>query len=47
MWALLHEQAVDRFAVEAINASVDARDCFGWYDRVVRILFRHMFGVKL
>ncbi len=47
MWSLLHEQTVDRFAVEAIDAAVDARNCFGWYDRVVRILFRHMFGVKL
>lgn len=47
MWSLLHEQTVDRFALEAISASVDAKNCFAWYEGTVRILFRQLFGVKL
>lgn len=47
MWSLLHEDTVDRFALEAMSASVGAKNCFGWYDRTVRILFGQLFGVKL
>jgi len=47
MWALLHERSVDDFAAEAVAAAITARDCFGWYDRTVRILFRQLFAVRL
>lgn len=47
MWALLNEEAVDDFAYEAMGVSVDSSDCFKWFDQVVRILFKHLFKVKL
>ena len=47
MWALLHEEAVDSFACEAMLAAPDADNCFKWFNQVVRILFKHLFNVKL
>ena len=47
MWSLLHEEAVDSFACEAMLAAPDADNCFKWFNRVVKILFRHLFNVKL
>lgn len=47
MWALLNEEVVDNFAIEAMNASVDAKSCFSWYEKVVKILVKHMFNIKL
>lgn len=47
IWSLVNEEAVDEFAYEAMCASVDSSDCIAWFDRVVRILFRHLFGVRI
>lgn len=47
IWSLIYEEAVDKFAYEAMCAAVDAPNCIQWFDRVVRILFRHLFGVKI
>lgn len=47
MWALLNEEAVDNFAVEAMNSAIEAKDCFNWYDKTIRILFKHMFGLNI
>lgn len=47
MWSLLNSEAVDRFATEAICAAPGSRDCFQWYDNVVRILCRHLFNIKI
>ena len=47
MWSLLNEKSVDDFATEAMISAVGSKDCFGWYEKVIRLLVRHMFGVKL
>lgn len=47
MWSLLHEREVDDFAYEAVCAAVEAKDCFAWFDQVIRILCRRMFNVKI
>ena len=47
IWSLVHEPAVDRFAIEAIGQVTESADCFSWFARVVKILMRHLFGVKL
>lgn len=47
MWALLNEEAVDEFAFEAMSAAPHTPNCFQWFDQVVRILFKHLFKVKL
>ena len=47
MWSLINEEAVKNFASQSIKESITSANCFEWYDKVVRILFREMFGVKL
>ena len=47
MWALINEEAVKSFASQSIEESSTSANCFEWYDKVVRLLFRQMFGVKL
>ncbi|MBP3589591.1 MAG: hypothetical protein J6J61_03355, partial [Muribaculaceae bacterium] len=47
MWSLLNNEAVDRFATEAIHTAPQSRDCFQWYNSVVRILCRHLFKIKI
>lgn len=47
IWALLNKEVVDTFAIEAVDASIDAGDSFAWFEKVVRILVKHMFDVKL
>jgi hypothetical protein len=47
IWSLVHEEAVDDFAYEAMCLAPDSKDSFEWFDKVVRVLFVHMFKVKL
>ena len=47
IWSLVHEEAVDSFAYEAMCLAPDSKDSFEWFDKVVRVLFVHMFKVKL
>ena len=47
MWSLLHEPAVDNFAISAMSSAQGAKDCFAWFDRVIRILINEMFNTKL
>lgn len=47
IWALLNMEAVDSFAHEAVNSSISSKNSFEWSDRTVRILFKHMFDLKL
>lgn len=47
IWSLIHEEAVDNFAYEAMCLAPDSKDSFEWFDKVVRVLFVHMFKVKL
>ena len=47
IWSLIHEPAVDRFAIEAIGQVTESSDSLSWFARVVKILMRHLFGVKL
>lgn len=46
-WGLLFEDSIDQFAYEAMCTSVEASDCFSWYDQVVRILLKHLFKLNL
>lgn len=46
-WGLLFEEAIDNFAYEAMCTSINAPNCFSWYDQVVRILLKHLFKLKL
>ena len=47
IWSLVNEEAVDEFAYEAMSAAADAPDCIKWFNEVVRILFRHLFKVRI
>ncbi len=47
MWGLLNTEAVDDFAIEAIEASTRTKDSFAWYEQGVRIFIKHFFGVKI
>ena len=47
MWALLNNDAVDNFAEESVKESANSKNSFIWYEKVVRILVKHMFGIKL
>lgn len=47
IWSLIHEKAVDDFAYEAMILAPDSKDSFEWFDKVVRVLFIHLFKVKL
>jgi len=47
MWSLLNEEAIDDFAYEAMSIAVDSPNCFKWFDKVVRLLFRDLFKIKL
>lgn len=47
IWSLIHEEAVDNFAYEAMCLAPDSKDSFEWFDKVVRVLFVHLFKVKL
>ena len=47
IWSLVHEEAVDEFAYEAMCLAPESKDSFEWFDKVVRVLFRHLFKVKI
>lgn len=47
LWSLLHEKQVDDFSYEAVCSAIESKDCFAWFDQVIRILCRRMFNVKL
>ncbi|MCR5820967.1 MAG: hypothetical protein K6F94_08510 [Bacteroidaceae bacterium] len=47
MWSLMNIPEVDAFSAESIKAIPAAHNCFGWYEGVVKILMRHLFGVKV
>lgn len=47
IFSLIREESVDNFAIEAMNAATNTKNCFEWYDSVVRIVFRHLFKVKI
>ena len=47
IWSLIHEEAVDAFAYEAMLLAPDSKDSFEWFDKVVRVLFKHLFKAKL
>jgi len=47
MWSLLNNEAVDRFATEAVTEAGRSRDCFAWYDKAVRTLCRHLFNLNV
>ena len=47
MWALLNKDVVDNFAEESVKESANSKNSFIWYEKVVRILVKHMFGIRL
>lgn len=47
MWSLLHEPAVEKFSIEAMESAEGVNDCFAWFDKVIRILMKHMFNAKV
>jgi hypothetical protein len=47
MWSLLHEEAVETFASEAIATVTNSKDVFKWFDQVIRLSFLKLFEVKL
>ncbi|MBQ5803771.1 MAG: hypothetical protein IIW25_06030, partial [Bacteroidales bacterium] len=47
MWALINEPAVDKFAIESMMSAEQAKDCFDWFNRVIKILFKDMFNAKV
>lgn len=47
LWSLLHEKTVVDFADTAICTATGSKDCFEWFDKVIRILCREMFDLKL
>jgi len=47
MKSLLNEEAIEKFSHEAMSISVDSPNCFKWFDRVVRLIFRDLLRVKL
>lgn len=46
MWSMLHVEAIDDFAVEAIGAATKTKDSFGWYEQGVRTFIKHFFGAN-
>ena len=47
IWALINEKSVDDVAVEILQATDGVADCFQWFDKAIRIVFRNLFKVKL
>ncbi len=47
MWSLLHEPAVENFSIKAMESAEGAKDCFEWFDKVIRILFKDLFNAKV
>lgn len=47
MWSLLHEPAVENFSINAMERTEGAKDCFEWFDKVIRLLFKDMFNAKV
>ena len=47
MWSLLHEPAVENFSINAMERAEGAKDCFEWFDKVIRLLFKDMFNAKV
>ena len=47
IYTLLNVEAIDDFAVEAIEASTSANNSFAWYEQCVRVLVKHLFNKKL
>lgn len=47
IWSLMHQPEVNSFARRAVDGAVDAKNCFDWYDKTVRLAFRELFGIKV
>lgn len=46
-WGLLFENTIDNFAYEAMCTATNSHDCFEWYEKVVKVLLRYIFNIKL
>lgn len=47
MWSLLNEKQISNFAYATIDAAIDKKDCYQWYDYVIKLLCRNLFNVKM
>ena len=47
MWSLLNEPSVEQFSIKAMSSAYDSKDCFEWFDKVIRILVKDMFNAKI
>ncbi|MBQ8204886.1 MAG: hypothetical protein IJZ78_03610 [Alistipes sp.] len=47
VWTLIHQPEVNAFARRAVDGAVDAKSCFDWYDKVVRLAFRELFRINV
>lgn len=47
IWSLMNEPLVNAFAQQAVDGAVDAKSCFEWYDKTVRLAFRELFDLRV
>lgn len=47
IWGLLHDKDVGRFFMDAFRVGGEVKDYFGWFDGVVRLSFKRLFGIKV
>lgn len=47
IWSLIYEPEVNSFACCAVEGAVDAKNCFDWYDRTVRLAFKSLFKISV
>jgi hypothetical protein len=47
IWSLMNEPLVNAFAQQAVDGAVDAKSCFEWYDKSVRLAFRELFDLRV
>jgi hypothetical protein len=43
----MNEPLVNAFAQQAVDGAVDAKSCFEWYDKTVRLAFRELFDLRV
>lgn len=47
IWSLVNLEPFKEFAARVVGRAAEARDCFEWYDMVIRDGFKTVFNVKL
>ncbi len=47
VWSLMYEPEVNSFACRAVEGAVEAKSCFDWYDKTVRLAFKSLFKINV